>query len=92
VSHLVNSPIATATPPAPKSLHLLMSNENLGSRNNLSNFLSSTGFPFCTSAHRLDTDPESWDTDDHFAHPIPSLPVFPHSMSTISHFFGFSFL
>ena len=91
-SHLVNSQIATETPPAQKSLHFLTNLVNLGSRNNLDNFLSSTGLPFCTSAHRLATDVESCGLDAPVAHQIPSLPVFHQIMMTLSPAFGLSLL
>ena len=45
-----NSPIATATPPAPKSLHRLMQAVTSGMRNRRCSLRSVRGFPFCTSA------------------------------------------
>lgn len=46
----VNSPIATATPPAPKSLQRLIKRLTSGFLNNLCNLRSVGGLPFCTSA------------------------------------------
>ena len=44
------SPMATDTPPAPKSLLFLINFDISGFAYNLTIFLSIIGFPFCTSA------------------------------------------
>ena len=48
-----SSPIATDTPPAPKSLHLFMSSEASGLRKSLWSLRSSGALPFCTSAPQV---------------------------------------
>lgn len=81
-NHLDNSPIITDIPPAHPSLHLFTNFAKRGSKNSLVNFLSSTGFPLCTSAPSSVTDLASCTFDEPAAAPIPSLPVF-HPMSMI---------
>ena len=51
-----NSPIATQTPPAPKSLQRLIRRETSGFRNSRWIFRSVGGFPFCTSAPQTSTE------------------------------------
>ena len=87
-SPLVSSPIATETPPAPKSLHLFIILATSEFLNNLWIFLSSTGFPFWTSAPAVVVVFNSWDLDEPVAPPIPSLPVLPPINKTIWSFNG----
>ena len=79
-----NSPIATDTPPAPKSLQRLINFVTSGSLNNLWIFLSSGAFPFCTSAPQLVNDSLLCALDEPVAPPQPSLPVLPPSKMTLS--------
>ena len=71
------SPIATHTPPAPKSLQRMIRFENSGFLNNLCSFLSSTGFPFCTSEPHVCKDSSVCSLDEPVAPPQPSRPVAP---------------
>ena len=72
-----NSPIATETPPAPKSLHFLISFVAFGFLNNLCIFLSSGALPFWTSASHNKSDLSLCSLEDPVAPPQPSLPVLP---------------
>ncbi len=72
-----NSPMATETPPAPKSLHRLIMRDAAGLRKSRCNFLSSGAFPFCTSAPQVSREDAVWDLEDPVAPPQPSLPVLP---------------
>ena len=72
-----NSPIATDTPPAPKSLHFLMMWLTSSLRNNLCNLRSVGALPFCTSAPHTEVDSVLCALDDPVAPPIPSRPVRP---------------
>ena len=72
-----SSPIATETPPAPKSLHFLINVLTSGLRNNLCMFPSIGGLPFCTSAPDFSIDSVVCALEDPVAPPIPSLPVLP---------------
>ena len=78
------SPIATDTPPAPKSLHFLMSLVTSGLRNRRCIFRSSTASPFCTSALRVFIEVSSCTLLDPEAPPTPSLPVAPPTIITRS--------
>ena len=89
---LVNSPIATETPPAPKSLHLFIILATLGFLNNLCIFLSVGGFPFWTSAPHLFIDSSVCPFDEPVAPPTPSLPVLPPRSITISPALGSSLI
>ena len=91
-NHLVSSQTATDIPHAQKSLHLLMNLENLGFKNSLVNFPSSTGLPFCTSAQRFATELKSCSLDAPAAAWIPSLPVLQPIIITLSHLMGTSLL
>ncbi len=51
-----SSPMATHTPPAPKSLHLFIIFAASGFLKNLCSFLSVGGLPFCTSAPHVSID------------------------------------
>ena len=79
-----NSPIATETPPAPKSLQRLIMRLACGLRNNLCSFLSSGALPFCTSAPHVSTEWESCALEEPVAPPIPSRPVAPPNKITTS--------
>ena len=87
---LVNSPIATETPPAPKSLHLLIILATFSFLNNLWIFLSVCGLPFWTSAPHVFIDSSVCSFDEPVAPPIPSLPVLPPKRITKSEAFGSS--
>ena len=83
-----NSPIATLTPPAPKSLHLIIIFETVGFLKNLWIFLSSTGLPFWTCEPHVRIEVFSWTLLLPVAPPIPSLPVLPPNKITTSPGFG----
>ena len=72
-----SSPIATETPPAPKSLHFLISLETSGRRNILWIFLSVGALPFWTSAPQTSMDASVCTLEEPVAPPIPSRPVRP---------------
>ena len=74
-----SSPIATDTPPAPKSLHFLIIELTSGRRNSLWIFRSVGGFPFCTSAPQTSMDCVVCALEDPVAPPMPSRPVLPPS-------------
>jgi len=78
------SPIATETPPAPKSLLLLIKPLILGFLNNLCIFRSIGGLPFCTSAPETSIDFWSCILEDPVAPPTPSRPVLPPTTTTKS--------
>ena len=69
--------MATATPPAPKSLQRLISFAASGLRNNLCSLRSSGALPFCTSAPQLSNDSILCDFEEPVAPPQPSRPVRP---------------
>ena len=79
-----NSPIATDTPPAPKSLHFLMMWATSSRRNNLWILRSVGALPFCTSAPQTEVDCVLCALDEPVAPPIPSRPVRPPSKIMIS--------
>ena len=79
-----SSPIATLTPPAPKSLHLLIMRVATPSRNSLCILRSSGALPFWTSAPHVSTECTSCAFDEPVAPPIPSRPVEPPSSITMS--------
>ncbi len=79
-----NSPIATETPPAPKSLHFLIILLTFSFLNSLTIFLSNGGFPFCTSAPPISRDSSVCFLEEPTAPPNPSLPVLPPTKSTKS--------
>ena len=85
-----SSPMATDTPPAPKSLHLFIICAASGFLKSLWSFLSSGAFPFCTSAPQLSRDLTSWAFDEPVAPPQPSRPVLPPKSITISLSMGLS--
>ena len=79
-----SSPMATDTPPAPKSLHRLIILVTLGFRNSLWSFRSSGALPFCTSEAMAVRDFMLWLLEDPVAPPMPSRPVRPPSKITTS--------
>ena len=87
-----SSPIATETPPAPKSLHFFISCVTSLFLNSLWIFLSVTAFPFWTSALHFSDDSVVCSFEDPVAPPIPSLPVLPPKRITTSPFSGFSLM
>ena len=72
-----SSPMATDTPPAPKSLQRLMSLEASGLRNRRWSFRSSGALPFWTSAPQVWILSTVWDLEEPVAPPQPSRPVRP---------------
>ena len=80
----VSSPMATLTPPAPKSLDFLMRLVTSGLRKSLWSFLSSGAFPFWTSLPHVSRDSSVCSLDEPVAPPIPSRPVLPPSRRTMS--------
>ena len=79
-----SSPMATDTPPAPKSLHRLMSRVTFSSRNSRWSLRSSGALPFCTSLAMVASDFLLWLLEDPVAPPMPSRPVRPPSRITTS--------
>ena len=79
-----SSPIATATPPAPKSLQRLMRRENSGFLNRRCSLRSSGGLPFCTSAADSCSEPPCCAREEPVAPPQPSRPVAPPMSRTRS--------
>ena len=80
----VNSPIATDTPPAPKSLQRLISVVTSPRRNKRWILRSVRALPFCTSAPHVDRESTVCSLEDPVAPPQPSRPVFPPSNTTTS--------
>ncbi len=85
-----SSPIATPTPPAPKSLHFLINIDTAGFLNNRCILCSSGALPFCTSAPQSSMESTSCSLDEPVAPPTPSLPVLPPTNITTSFACGFS--
>ena len=79
-----SSPIATDTPPAPKSLQRFMRRDASAFLKSLWSFLSSGAFPFWTSAPQFSTEWESCALEEPVAPPMPSRPVLPPSRITTS--------
>ena len=79
-----SSPIATETPPAPKSLHFLINLLTSSLRNSLWILRSVGGLPFCTSAPHVSIDSSVCTLEDPVAPPQPSRPVRPPSRIMIS--------
>ncbi len=79
-----SSPTATDTPPAPKSLHRLMSRVTFPSRNSRWIFRSSGALPFWTSLAMVVRDCLLWLLEEPVAPPMPSRPVRPPSRITTS--------
>jgi len=72
-----NSPIATQTPPAPKSLQRLINFETEPLRNKRCILRSVGGLPFCTSAPQTSMESVVWALEEPVAPPQPSRPVAP---------------
>ena len=85
-----SSPIATLTPPAPKSLQRLIIFATSGLRNNLWILRSVGALPFCTSAPQVSIEWLSCAFDEPVAPPQPSLPVLPPRRMITSPFCGTS--
>ena len=79
-----SSPMATDTPPAPKSLQRLIMRQAAGFRNSRWSFRSSGAFPFWTSAPQVSTEWAVWALLEPVAPPMPSRPVEPPSRMTTS--------
>ena len=79
-----SSPIATDTPPAPKSLHFLISLLTWALRNSLWILRSVGALPFCTSAPHVSMEVVVCTLDEPVAPPQPSRPVLPPSRMMIS--------
>ena len=79
-----NSPIATETPPAPKSLHFLINLLTSSRRNKRWILRSVGGLPFWTSAPHVSIDCSVCTLEDPVAPPHPSRPVRPPSKMMIS--------
>ena len=90
ISPSASSPMATDTPPAPKSLHFLIKVVAFLFKNNLWSFLSVSALPFCTSAPQVCTDFLSCALDEPVAPPQPSRPVSPPKSTITSPLAGFS--
>ena len=88
----VSSPIATDTPPAPKSLQRFIIDVTSGLRKSLCSFLSSGALPFCTSAPQDSSECSVCDFEEPVAPPQPSRPVLPPSSITMSPGAGLSLL
>ncbi len=79
-----SSPMATETPPAPKSLQRLISFVASGLRNSLCSLRSSGALPFCTSAPHCSREDSLCDLEEPVAPPQPSRPVLPPNSTIIS--------
>ncbi len=77
LSPSASSPIATQTPPAPKSLHFFIILETSDFLKSLWIALSIKAFPFWTSAPQFTIDFSVCFLDEPVAPPHPSLPVLP---------------
>ena len=85
-----NSPIATQTPPAPKSFDFLIRRVTSPLRKRRWILRSSMAFPFWTSAPAVSTDSTVWTLEEPVAPPTPSRPVLPPSKIITSPASGFS--
>ena len=85
-----SSPIATLTPPAPKSLQRFIILATSGLRKSLWILRSVGGLPFCTSAPQVSIEWLSCAFDEPVAPPQPSLPVRPPRRIIMSSFCGTS--
>ncbi len=79
-----NSPMATDTPPAPKSLQRLIMRHASLLRNRRCILRSTGGLPFCTSAPHVSMDVALCAFDEPVAPPMPSRPVRPPRSTTTS--------
>ena len=84
VTPSVSSPMATETPPAPKSLQRLMSVVTSGRRNRRCILRSVRALPFWTSAPHVARDSKVCSLEEPVAPPQPSRPVLPPSSTMIS--------
>ena len=78
-----SSPMATDTPPAPKSLQRLIILQASSRRNRRCSLRSMGALPFCTSAPQCSRLSSLWALEEPVAPPTPSRPVRPPS-STIT--------
>ena len=83
-----SSPMATETPPAPKSLQRLIILATVGLRNRRCSLRSVGALPFCTSAPQVSILMELCALEEPVAPPQPSLPVLPPSRIITSPFSG----
>ena len=79
-----SSPIATETPPAPKSLQRLIFVDAAGFLKRRWILRSSGAFPFWTSEPQVSIEEAVWDLDEPVAPPHPSRPVLPPRRITTS--------
>ena len=79
-----SSPMATLTPPAPKSLQRLMRRVTSPLRNSRWSLRSVGALPFCTSAPQVSMDSCLWALELPVAPPQPSRPVRPPSSTILS--------
>ena len=79
-----SSPMATDTPPAPKSLHFLIRWLTSARRNSLWILRSVGALPFCTSAPQVERELSVCFLEEPVAPPQPSRPVRPPSSTIIS--------
>ena len=77
LSPSASSPMATLTPPAPKSLQRLISRVTLRCRKSRWSLRSTTGLPFCTSAPQVSRLSTLCTLELPVAPPQPSRPVRP---------------
>ena len=79
-----SSPMATETPPAPKSLQRLIMQQASSRRNRRCSLRSMGALPFCTSAPQVSRLVSLWALEEPVAPPMPSRPVRPPSRITTS--------
>ena len=79
-----SSPMATDTPPAPKSLQRLMRRVTSPLRNSRCSLRSMGALPFCTSAPQVSRLSSLCALEEPVAPPQPSRPVRPPSSTTTS--------
>ena len=84
VEPVASSPMATETPPAPKSLQRLIIPATSLLRNRRWIFLSVGALPFCTSALQVLIESSVCSFEEPVAPPQPSRPVRPPTSSTMS--------
>ena len=79
-----SSPMATDTPPAPKSLQRLIIRQASSRRKSRCSLRSMGGLPFCTSAPQCSRLVWLWALEEPVAPPMPSRPVRPPSRTMTS--------
>ena len=79
-----SSPMATDTPPAPKSLQRLIILQASSRRNRRCSLRSMGALPFCTSAPQWSRLSRLWALEEPVAPPMPSRPVRPPSRTMTS--------